>query len=131
IDWTAPPNVDGDWFDAGNWSSGVPNAGTPADIDNGTAHIDGGNAEAQTLSLNGGGELTLYAGTLDVSGPVILGSDSGSSGTINVAEGMGMSDADAILNATTLVVGSAGHGELHVSNGEVNVDGALFVGNQA
>jgi hypothetical protein len=42
----------GDWFTGGNWSAGVPNAGTEAEINNsGTAQVIGPGAKAFNLYL--------------------------------------------------------------------------------
>lgn len=63
--WTNPGTAD--WFNAANWSGGVPTAGTVGQIGNGgTALIQSGSAFSLVFSLgNSAGE----SGTVTVTGP--------------------------------------------------------------
>jgi hypothetical protein len=85
--WTAGA---GDWFDAGNWSAGVPTAATTADVANGgTAQIITGAAGVQTLNLGG----ATGAGSVSLSGATTTLSTTGAyvgrsgSGTFTQAAG--------------------------------------------
>jgi outer membrane autotransporter protein len=74
--WT---DATGNWFTAGNWSAGVPTAGTAAEVNNGgTAQIGGGAAAASSLTLGSGvltgnvsvngGSALMVGNTIDISG---------------------------------------------------------------
>jgi T5SS/PEP-CTERM-associated repeat protein len=91
-----------DWFVSGNWSAGVPNAGTDAEINNGgTAQISAAGAAARDMTLGLG---ALDSGTLSVSG----------AGTLSAGN--------------NLVVGSSGTGTLNITNGGVAGSGFVIIG---
>ena len=131
----------GDWFNPSNWSGGVPNSSTIAQINNGgTAQITLGGAaasqvelgiaagDAGTLSTSGSGSLqdegAMYVGeqgtgTLSItagasisSSLFALGQSPGSSGTATVS-GPGSTWANSVF----CFVGSDGMGTLNISNG--------------
>ncbi len=107
----------GDWFNAGNWSAGVPSSMIDAEITNGgTAQINAAGAAARRLNLgNAPGE----SGSVTVTGPL---------GTLNVSlnlsigeHGVGTFDisAGAVVTADSLRIGH------HTSStGTATVDGA-------
>jgi len=90
--WTGATNSD--WFDSGNWSSGVPSFGDDAFINNGTPNpsptISAADAATNTTSI---------------------GSSSGLSGSIAVQ------GANATWNGVELIVGDVGTGNLTISDG--------------
>jgi T5SS/PEP-CTERM-associated repeat protein len=131
----------GDWFNPLNWSAGVPNSGTIAQINNGgTAEITLGGAaasqvelgiaagDAGTLSTSGSGSLqdegAMYVGeqgtgTLSItagasisSSLFALGQSPGSSGTATVS-----GPGSTWTNSVFCFVGSDGMGTLNISNG--------------
>lgn len=86
--WTNPGA--GDWFDAGNWSAGVPDSTDDADIGNdGTARLSSGGAAAADI---------------------YLGRAAGESGGLVV-------DAGGVLDTGNFYVGYAGDGSLTIRNG--------------
>ncbi len=107
----------GDWFNAANWSAGVPNSNITAKINNGgTAQIGAAGAAASDLDL---GVDTAHTGTvaIDGSGELSIGAilDVGvnGTGTLNITNGGAVSAPDHCWIAE-----GAG------SNGTVTVDGA-------
>jgi T5SS/PEP-CTERM-associated repeat protein len=91
--WT---DATGDWFVPGNWSAGVPNPTTVAQINNdGTAQITATGVAAQSILLGFDtpdlGHLTVSGvGTLNVSSDLSVGY--GGSGTLNITNGATVSD---------------------------------------
>jgi T5SS/PEP-CTERM-associated repeat protein len=88
----------GDWFTAANWSAGVPDSGTTAQINNGgTAQIMATDAAASEVDL---GVAAGDVGTLSVSGGGTLGpmniGESGT-GTLNITGGGVLSSGDSVL----------------------------------
>jgi outer membrane autotransporter protein len=98
--WT---DAGGDWFKAANWSAGVPDLTTDAQINNGgSAKIDLGQvASAQTMGL---------------------GFNSGDSGTL-------LLDRGSSLATNVIAVGQTGRGTLNIANGSTLLDITGFVGN--
>ncbi len=70
-------NASTDWFDAGNWSAGVPTAGDTANINSATANaiVQGGSAVANRVDINSGKLLVgnFSSGVLNVEGRVFIG----------------------------------------------------------
>src|SRR5581483_4191059 len=110
----------GDWFVSGNWSAGVPNSTTPAQINNmGTAQIIGSGATAQNVTLGFDvsdlGDLNLSGiGSLSVGSDVSVGY--GGSGILSITNGASVSDSAGEVGYTI-------HSETG-ANGTVTVDGA-------
>src|ERR1051325_6997767 len=131
----------GNWFTPGNWSQGVPNSSTIAQINNtGTAQITRAGAaasflemgigagDAGTLSISGAGTLqdegAMYigeegTGTLSItagatvsSSLFALGQSPGSNGTATVS-----GPGSTWTNSVFCFVGSDGMGTLNISNG--------------
>jgi T5SS/PEP-CTERM-associated repeat protein len=131
----------GDWFSASNWSAGIPDSGTIAQINNGgTAQIASGIAAASqielgiavgdvgTLSISGFGSLqdegTMYvgeqgigtvsitAGTSVSSFTFVLGQIPGSNGTATVS-----GPGSTWTNFNFCFVGADGTGTLNITNG--------------
>jgi T5SS/PEP-CTERM-associated repeat protein len=131
----------GDWFNPSNWSAGVPDSSTIAQINNGgTAQITSGIAAASkvelgiavgdvgTLSTSGSGSLqdegTVYvgeqgtgalsitAGTSVSSFTFVLGQTPGSNGTATVS-----GPGSTWTNLNFCFVGSDGTGTLNITNG--------------
>ena len=132
----------GDWFTAANWSAGVPDSSTIADINNGgTAQIMSSGAAASdveigvgaqdsgTLSTSGSGNLddsggALYVGRSGIGnlnitdgGVVssirfIIGENAGSTGTATVSGSGSM-----WTNIAVCTIGFEGNGTLNITNG--------------
>src|ERR1700686_243237 len=95
----------GDWFNAANWSAGVPTSNTGAQINNGgTAQVTASGATSM-VSLGLG---TQDSGTLFVSGAGRLDGNNG-----------------------TLEVGVGGTGTLNITNGGVITDGRFIIADNA
>lgn len=122
----------GNWFDAAQWSSGVPTAASSGLVDVGFASIGASTcceATASLLTVGGsftgrtaglglqGNRLTLFEG-------LVLGRDSRSLGLITVGKG------GALLTRldVPLVIGQGGSGQLSISGGEVQVIGDVTLG---
>ncbi|MGE0255636.1 MAG: autotransporter domain-containing protein [Alphaproteobacteria bacterium] len=109
--WQAGP---GDWFEAGNWSGGVPGSSDTAIISNGgTARVGDPGAEADSLFVgeDGTGTLTVEDGG-EVNAPFVsLGEEADGDGTLTV-DGAGSS-----LFADYMAVGASGTGTVLISNG--------------
>ena len=106
----------GDWFTAANWSAGVPDSSTIADINNGgTAQIMSSGAAASDVEIGVGAQ---HSGTLSTSGSGNLQCD----GSIYVARsGMGsisITDGGVVSSGRFVV------GENSGSNGTATVSGS-------
>ena len=106
----------GDWFTAGNWSTGVPTNTDSTRIDTVTPNATVvGAAGAQATGLRVGvsttGALTIQNGGTVSSILGIIGDDAGSAGTATV------DGAGSTWTSTDLYVGFAGSGTLTVRNG--------------
>lgn len=129
--WTG--SVLGDWFDAGNWTGGVPvlSATDAAVIDTGIATISTGTALAQAGFLYVGGANTGSTAGLGISGKVlspfqlVVGRDAGASGLVSIGGGGG------IQQLTSSVIGASGTGVLTITGtSEVTTTG-LTIGKNA
>lgn len=142
----------GDWFDSGNWSAGVPNSSTNAQINNGgtaqittngaqanTIYLGFGSSDSGTVSISGSGNLSENgiffigesgAGIVNVTsgGAIsgnrfILGDNAGSIGTATVS-----GSGSTWTNAATCIVGFLGTGTLNIMNGGHVSDPAASIG---
>ena len=131
----------GNWFTPANWSAGVPNSSTIAEINNGgTAQVTSSGAaasqveigvgagDAGTLSISGAGSLqdegamyigedgsgslSITAGATVSSSLFALGQNSGSSGTATVS-----GSGSTWTNLVFCFVGQDGNGTLNITNG--------------
>src|SRR5690242_5537117 len=78
----------GNWFDAANWSNGVPTLADEVRFNsNGTANIASGSAGANRLTIGAGaatgGTINLSGGSLTSMYDVKVGSGASSAGTLN------------------------------------------------
>lgn len=136
--WT---DAGGDWFDAANWSAGVPDLTMDAQINNGgTARIDSGRtASAQTTALglnpSDSGNLSLDHGSFLATNAMNVGFTG--TGTLNIANSSAVLDVSGVIGnregstgtvtvdgagstwttLTTLTVGGSGSGTLNVIHG--------------
>jgi len=118
--WTGA--IDNNWFTAGNWSHGVPTAGTDAEIDNGgTANIDSAGAVACDLILGFNaadtGYVSVNGGGLTVGSEVEVGAYG--KGTLKITNG-------ATITAGLLTIAALQNVSGSPSNGTVTVDGGTF-----
>ena len=122
----------GDWFTASNWSAGVPDSSTTAQINNGgTAQIMSSGAAASLIELGVAagdvGTLSIFGtGTLQDGGALNVGE--GGTGTLNITKGGTASDSDATVGAgtqstSTVLVDGPGSTWSH--------DGAITIGENA
>ena len=142
----------GNWFTPANWSAGVPNSSTIAEINNGgTAQVTSsvaaasqveigvGAGDAGTLSISGAGSLqdegamyigedgsgslSITAGATVSSSLFALGQNSGSSGTATVS-----GSGSTWTNLVFCFVGQDGNGTLNITNGGSVSDSDTVVG---
>ena len=142
--WTG--NIDSDWFNAGNWTGGVPTAGTSADFnDPDPAVIAVGAAVASAVNMTQG-MLTINSGSLTVTTTSILGQGAFNpqliqNGGVVTWNGGGLyvgsvtgSGADiysyngGTFTATQLTIRNDGQFDHGNSFSPVNVSGAMTVG---
>ena len=115
--WTG--SISNDWFTAGNWSNGVPNCSTEAQINIGTANINSTGASACTVTL---GFDTADSGTLSVDGGNLSNCDdiffvgNRGKGTLTITNG------GTVTGSISASIASQS-GQLWTSNGSVKVDG--------
>jgi hypothetical protein len=125
-EWFGPDSTPGDWFDAGNWTHGVPGDSTFATIDHdGVALIDYGAPRAQAIHLGseGEGRLRIRGGTTQVGHALTLGSDLNSRGVLDIDNG-------ALSIAGSLHAGANnGDGLIRQSGGAVDVINLELGGN--
>ncbi len=127
VDWTGLTSTD--WFNAGNWSGGVPTSATSATIDTtghmaviGTAGAQAtavkvGDANAGALTIQDGGTLSATQGT--------IGGQAGATGAVTV-DGAGSTWS----TSGSLDIGSHGTGTLSIRNGAaVTVGDTVWIGN--
>jgi T5SS/PEP-CTERM-associated repeat protein len=127
--WT---DTTGDWFTSTNWSAGVPDSSTTAQINNGgTAQIMAIGAAASlvelgvaagdvgTLSISGGGTL-LDGGALNIG--------ENGTGTLNITKGGTVSDSDATVGSGS---GSTGMVLVDGPGSTWSHDGAIIIGDKA
>jgi T5SS/PEP-CTERM-associated repeat protein len=132
----------GDWFTPANWSAGVPDSSTTAQINNGgTAQIMASGAAASLVEL---GVAAGDVGTLSVSGTGSL-VDGGAmnvgengAGTLNITKGGTVSDSDAVVGSgsgSTGTVSVDGPGSTWSHDGAITVavdangTGTVFISN--
>ncbi|PYJ00736.1 MAG: hypothetical protein DMF00_07000 [Verrucomicrobia bacterium] len=127
--WT---DATGDWFTPANWSAGVPDSSTTAQINNGgTAQIMASGAAANLVEL---GVVAGDVGTLSVSGTGILQDGGainvgeGGTGTLNITKGGTASDSDATVGSGS---GSTGMVLLDGPGSTWSNDGAITIGENA
>ena len=121
--WT---DATGDWFTSANWSAGVPDSSTIAQINNGgTAQVMATGAAASEVEL---GVAAGDVGTLSISGGGTLGSmnigESGT-GTLNITAGGIVQDSEATVGSGS---GSTGLVVVDGAGTTWTLDGAITVG---
>jgi len=121
--WT---DATGDWFTSANWSAGVPDSSTIAQINNGgTAQVMATGAAASEVEL---GVAAGDVGTLSISGGGTLGSmnigESGT-GTLNITAGGIVQDSEATVGSGS---GSTGLVVVDGAGTTWTPDGAITVG---
>src|SRR5207247_2225226 len=126
VDWTG--TTSSDWFNAGNWSGGVPTNATSTRIDTVAPNATVvGAAGAQSTDLKVGvsatGALTIQNGGTMNNTLGIIGDNAGSVGTATV-DGPG----STWTNSGDLNVGAAGSGTLTIRNGGAVSNGYGRVG---
>ena len=104
--WTG--NTSNGWFNAGNWTNGVPTTGVTAIIDT-TLHNP-----------------TEIRGTGATAADVIIGSVPGANGVLTVTTGV----TPGTLTSSGVIVGNSGTGTLTVANGSI-VSGPVVIANNA
>jgi T5SS/PEP-CTERM-associated repeat protein len=110
--WT---DATGDWFTAGNWSAGVPNSATDAQVNNGgTAQVGATGAAAKSLTLglnaaDSGTVSVILGSSLSVTNQIIVG-DAGT-GAMNVTDG------STVLDTSSDIIGNGGTGTVTVGAG--------------
>ncbi|NPU69916.1 hypothetical protein HL667_33335 [Bradyrhizobium sp. 83012] len=127
VDWTGLTSTD--WFNAGNWSGGVPTSASSATIDTaGNAAVVGvagaqatavkvGDANASALTVQDGGTLSATQG--------MIGGQAGATGAVTV-DGAGSTWS----TSGSLDIGSHGTGALSIRNGAaVTVGDTVWIGN--
>jgi T5SS/PEP-CTERM-associated repeat protein/autotransporter-associated beta strand protein len=114
----------GNWFVPGNWTAGVPTAGTDAQINSGTALVGSPGAAANTLyvAASGTGALTIQNGGVVSSTAGAVGFAPGSAGTATV-DGTG----STWTNSSLIYVGYQGTGRLTIQNGGAVSNTASYV----
>ncbi len=106
----------GSWFDAGNWSSGVPDAGADARIDAGTCQVAATGAAAHSIILGfdvaDAGALDIASNaTLDVAADISVGY--GGNGAFAIGGGAIVNDYSAEIGYT-IASDSGAHGDATV-----------------
>jgi T5SS/PEP-CTERM-associated repeat protein/autotransporter-associated beta strand protein len=123
-DWTGANSSD--WFIPGNWTAGVPTAGTSANIDTESLHptvVETPGGQALNLSVDGTGTLAIQNGGTVTDFGGFVGNLPGSQGTATVSAG------SAWTNASNVVVGGMGMGTLTIQDGgTVNSGGGGSIG---
>ena len=133
-DWTGA--VSSDWYDAANWTGGVPTSGDTATIDSSTPLtwpiIDGGTAETGQLRIGYTatyqGELTVTGGaTLNVNGQLRIARKS-NDGSGQAVGTLYISGPTTTINVTEIIEhGRHGHGTIYMSGGYLHCDAALVL----
>jgi len=145
--WQREAGNAGDFTDGSNWQGGTPNADTDVTIDN------GGTAEHRSeatvtvkrvyVAESGSGTFRQSAGVLKVIRVFAVGSEGGSTGTVDVS-GQGTLIADEMVigqgGAGSMNIGAggaveakvvSGNGEIAVNGGALNVADAIDLGSTA
>ena len=134
LQWTGEESDD--WFDAANWSGGVPTAAADSvrinTDDPNPAVIDGAAAETGvsfSVGFNSRGELSILNGGSLVSGTsAAIGSQSAGDGRVLI------SGADSSWQVGSIDIGSSGSGELEIlAGGQMHIldSGVTSIGRQA
>ena len=117
--WQRPAGEPGSWFEAANWTSGVPTSGVDAMVDNGGTALVGGAAAVHVLYVgyDGSGTVLHTDGTLTSSskyGGINLGYSSGTSGAYELS-------GHGVVNAREwILIGERGSGVFRQSGGEAH-----------
>jgi len=138
----------GDWFNAANWTSGIPTSSKEARIDNGgTAQIADSDAQSSYVYVGyttntGAGTVEQTSGTLTA--PVYVGYNSGSQGTYTLSggslsgwvyvgySGMGtFTQTGGTLSVSSIKVGFNGTGTFTQTGGTHTVNSSLTVGDNS
>ena len=114
--WTG--TASSDWFDASNWSTGVPTNATSTRIDTVSPNATvigapGAQSTGLRVGVSGTGALTIQNGGTMNNTLGIIGDQAGSTGTV-VVTGAGSTWAN---NGNDLYVGADGNGTLMIKNG--------------
>jgi len=124
--WTGANSTN--WFDAGNWSAGVPTNAVNAEIDtvvNSLPSIEGG--AAQTINtyvgLSANGVLTIQNGGSLSNDRGLIGQNANSSGAVAVIGG-----GASWTNSVYLIVGNLGQGSLSIVNGATVFSDEAYLG---
>ena len=106
--------VSNDWFVAGNWTAGVPVAGSGARIYSGSAAIASPGAVASSVSVGDGSiaTLTIRDGGTVSTGSAGIASSTDSTGTVTV-DGAGSN----LTTSAAVAIGLRGTGTLAIRNG--------------
>jgi T5SS/PEP-CTERM-associated repeat protein len=124
--WT---DATGDWFTSTNWSAGVPDSSTSAQINNGgTAQIMASGAAAFEVEL---GVAAGDAGTLSISGGGTLGPmniGEFGTGTLNITAGGIVQDSEATIGSGS---GSTGTAVIDGAGTTWTLDGGITIGDNA
>jgi T5SS/PEP-CTERM-associated repeat protein len=127
--WT---DATGDWFTASNWSAGVPDSSTTAQINNaGTAQIMSSGAAASEVDLGVAagdvGTLSVFGtGNLQDGGAMNVGE--AGTGTVTITDGRTVSDSDATVGSGS---GSTGFVLVDGAGSTWSHDGGITVGGDA
>jgi hypothetical protein len=124
-EWIAADATPADWFDATNWTHGVPGDSTYATIDHDGVAVINGDAQAQSIGIGsvGEGRLRIRGGTTQVNWSMFLGSELNSRGVLNVDDG-------ALNIMGNLHAGAAnGEGVIRQSGGAIDVINLELGGN--
>jgi len=122
--WQHEPASTGDWYDAANWSAGVPSNTLDPIIDNGgTAHIGSGSAVGRNIFIgyNNDGTLMHDGGTLSSVNGITIAQFDVSTGHYDIA-------GSAQVDVETMNVGQNGMGSIAMSGGNLNASGHLQIG---
>src|SRR5205085_1641045 len=125
--WTGATSTD--WFNAGNWSAGVPTNATSTRIDTVTPNATvvgtaGAQATGLRVGVSGTGALTIQTGGRVSSASGFVGLDAGSAGTATV-DGAG----STWTNACDFYLGYDGNGTLTVRNSGTLSNVTGYIGN--
>ncbi|MDF2618656.1 MAG: outer rane autotransporter barrel domain protein [Xanthobacteraceae bacterium] len=117
------------WFDPGNWSAGLPNNVTDAEVDNIAINAPavfaiGANARDLTIGNSAVGTLVVQGAGVLLTTNGYIGRGLGSTGTVTVT------DAESTwANTGNFYVGDQGSGSLMIANGGQVTSNDTFVGN--
>lgn len=115
----------GSWFVATNWTAGPPRTQDTAVVEktgNAVIELNAASATKLTIGLASTGTVTHLSGSLNVSGEVILGENSGSSGTYRM-------DGSGTFTAANLTVALQGKAAFVQNSGSVTAGQIALSGN--